>query len=100
MRPSWRISKVSDPIPHPHPDAHPEAPLAEGTACQQPNGCAGVSILNADECRAPCRCAFCNLVLCDMCAAGVNIPAEELGEPSGKVYDAFVCDVDFNEDWV
>jgi len=86
-------------------------PLSLGTRCQNPGCCegqvkgGGKALLNDDERAAPCKCALCERFLCDLCAAGVEIPAEVFGE-KGKgrgpndVYDGFVCSEHFNEEWV
>ncbi len=66
--------------------------------------------LEGEELEAPAACSYpvprgqnesmCGNFMCDICAAGVQIPSEEYGEPEGKKYGAFVCSEHFKEEWV
>ena len=75
---------------------------ANGTAIESTETHA---LLNDEERASPCVCVFCKLVLCDLCVAGVQIPAkvfdeEGKGRPPNDVYDEFVCSEHFKEEWV
>jgi len=77
--------------------------------CQQPNGCEGVSRLDAWELEAPALCILCQTVLCDVCAAWLdNIPTNKIPikrfrenkRPEHDTCSGVLCSNCFVEDWV
>jgi hypothetical protein len=80
-----------------------------GPRCEQPGGCEGISILNADEKVSPVHCLICERIICDTCAAHCrNIPMSEIPasafiddkKPDEPACGGYVCTNHFNEEWV